>query len=68
MAKRLGKRVKNERAAVKEKCSLNQLFKRFFAVKMAEGRTSKALDSYRVNFNFFMGSLSEKKLKVLLPI
>lgn len=66
MAKGRGKRVKNERAAVQEKYSLNQLFKRFLEGKMAEGRTSKALDSYRVNFNFFMDSLSEKKIESIV--
>lgn len=59
--KRKGKRVKNQRdKAVKYENSIDLLFEEFYRAKVAEGRTRRTLDSYRENYNFFIGYLDIK--------
>ncbi|TWT07331.1 tyrosine-type recombinase/integrase [Planococcus sp. CPCC 101016] len=63
MSQRVGKRVKNVRTAVQNVQSLSSLFMKFYEAKTAEGRTLRTLESYKVNFNFFLEFLEARGIE-----
>lgn len=59
-AKRRGRSVKSVRDAALAEHSLDDLFERFYRVKVAEGRAETTLNGYRENFGYFLRYLDEQ--------